>query len=220
MIMDKTIYILGVGRNSIVTIDLAEACGYTVGGLYHYTEGRTGEDYFGHRILGTTDELLASGDLSGKAFALSMGDNDIRADLFRRLQERGARLPALIHPSAVFSKYSTCGAGVQVFACCVVDPNVEIGPDTILSTKCTVLHNCRLGAHCFVAIDAVVGADTTLDDFAFVGLNATVISVKANHIGSYGVVGAGAVVTKPVEAGATVVGNPARRLTGRLSDKP
>ena len=210
--MEKTIYILGVGRNSIVTIDLAEACGYTIGGLYHYTEGRTGEVYFGHRILGTTDELFASGDLSGKAFALSMGDNDIRADLFRRLTERGALLPALIHPSAVFSKYATCGPGVQVFANSVVDPNVVIGPDTILSVKCTVLHNCRLGAHCFVAIDAVVGADTTLDDYAFVGLNATVISVKANRIGSHAVVGAAAVVTRPVEAGDTVMGMPARTV--------
>ncbi len=210
--MNKTIYILGVGHNSIVTIDLAETCGYTVGGLYHYTEGRTGEDYFGHRILGTTDELLAADDLSDKAFALSMGDNDIRASLFQRLTERGAQLPVLIHPAAVFSKYSTCGPGVQVFAGCVVDPNVEIGPDTILSTKCTVLHNCRLGAHCFVAIDGVIGAYTTLEDYAFVGLNATVISAKASRIGNHGVVGAAAVVTRPVEAGDTVIGCPARSI--------
>ena len=36
----KDIYILGVGCNTVVYIDLVESCGYRVVGLYHY-EGRT-----------------------------------------------------------------------------------------------------------------------------------------------------------------------------------
>lgn len=45
--MDDEIFILGVGNNTPVYIDLVEACGYTVGGLYHYNIERTGETGWG-----------------------------------------------------------------------------------------------------------------------------------------------------------------------------
>lgn len=207
--MDKTIYILGVGRNTIVTIDLAESCGYTIGGLYHYAAGRTGEEIFGHRIIGSNDELFVT-DIVGKNFALSMGDNEIRADLFKKIIEKGGNIPTLIHPTAVVSKYAMLKDGVQIYANSVVDPDVLIGEDTIISDKCTVLHGCQVGLHCFFAPDAVIGAGTIVDDFAFVGLNATLISAKTQYIGKHAIVGASAVVTKPVEAWQTVVGMPAR----------
>lgn len=54
----KDIYILGVGCNTVVYIDLVESCGYRVVGLYHYEEGRTGEIYFGHKIIGSNEELF------------------------------------------------------------------------------------------------------------------------------------------------------------------
>ena len=57
--MDKTIYILGVGRNTIVTIDLAEACGFVVGGLYHYLDDRTGELLFGLRATAPMASMAA-----------------------------------------------------------------------------------------------------------------------------------------------------------------
>lgn len=44
----------------------------------------------------------------------------------------------------------------------------------------------------------------------FVGSGATIISSKVSYIGRGAIVGAGAVVTKNVEADACVAGNPAR----------
>ena len=41
--MNKEIYILGIGHNTSVYIDLAEACGYEIKGLYHYNGDRTGD---------------------------------------------------------------------------------------------------------------------------------------------------------------------------------
>ena len=209
--MNDIIYILGIGDNSIVTIELAEQCGYKIGGLYHYKEGRTGERVYGHEIIGTFDELFAT-DITGMNFALSMGDNDIRADLFKRIKEAGGLVPRLIHPSAVVSRYSSCDEGVQLHANSVVDPDVKIGADTVVSDKSTVLHGCRVGAHVFFAPDAVIGAMTHVDDYAFVGQNATVISRKAQRLGYHSVVGAAAVVTKPVADFQTVAGSPAKEL--------
>ena len=39
----KDIYVLGIGHNTPVFIDLAEICGYTIAGLYHYNDDRTGQ---------------------------------------------------------------------------------------------------------------------------------------------------------------------------------
>ena len=77
--MNKEIYALGVGHNTPVFIDLAEACGYKVVGLYHYEAGRTGEYDHGIPILGTFKDLFDKKDLTGMNFILTMGDSRIRA---------------------------------------------------------------------------------------------------------------------------------------------
>lgn len=206
------IYILGVGRNTIVTIDLAETCGYKVAGLYHYLDDRTGEDYFGHKIIGCNEELFGQ-DLTGKNFAVSVGENAIRAEIFQRLRERGANLVTLVHPTAVVSKYSVLKDGIQVYAYALVDPNVVVEEDSVISSKTSLLHGSRIGKHCFVAPDAVVGANTVMEDYSFVGLNATLVSNKAGQIGKGAVVGASAVVTRPVSDDAVAVGVPAREVS-------
>lgn len=209
--MDKDIYILGVGHNTIVYIDLVETCGYRVAGLYHYTPGKEGEDYFGHTIIGHNDELFRQ-DLTGKRFAISVGDNRIRAEIYRRIRVAGGEIPLLVHPSAVVSKYARIGSGTVVHANSVVSPDVTIGENCVISSNDMVAHGSRMGNHCFIASNAVLGAYVVMDDYAFIGSGATVLSGKVAYIGSGALVGAGAVVTKNVEPGVRVAGNPARVL--------
>ena len=47
----KNIYVLGIGHNTPVFVDLAEACGYTIAGLYHYNDDRTGQVVMTLRLL-------------------------------------------------------------------------------------------------------------------------------------------------------------------------
>lgn len=209
--INKDIYILGVGHNTIVTIDLAESCAYNVAGLYHYLDDRTNEIYFGHRIIGSNNELFQQ-NLEGKNFAISVGNNDIRSELFSKIKNRGGNLVTLIHPTAIVSKYAVIKDGVQIFANAIIDPDTEIDEDTIISSKSSVLHGCRIGKHTFLAPDVVLGANTMVEDYAFIGLNATIISNKANLIGKHSVVGASAVVAKTVEENTLVVGMPAKEI--------
>lgn len=216
--MKKEIYILGVGNNTIVTIDLAEACGYVVVGLYHYENGRTGEDYFGHKIIGSNNELFST-ELKGKLFGISVGDNNIRANLYNKIKECGGEVPTLIHPTVVVSKYSEIGKGVCIHALSVISPNVMIGEDCVVSHNTLISHDVRMGSHCFIASNVVLGAYTEMRDYAFIGSGATVISAKAKFLGEHSIVGAGAVVTKPVEKNMVVVGNPAKPLNNRNQKK-
>ena len=203
------IYILGVGHNTVVYIDLAEACGYNIKGLYHYNDERIGDDYFGYPILGSFKDLLAKPSLAGMKFALSQGNNKIRSELFYKLKELGGEIPTLVHPFACVSKRAILGEGVVVHTHAVVHPDTSIGDDTVLSCHAILIHSSHIGKHCYFAANALIGAYTRVDDFVFVGLGAKSISGKVDIIGRNSYIGAGALLTKSVAPGCTMIGNPA-----------
>ncbi len=108
----------------------------------------------------------------------------------------------------------------------VIGNNVEIGASSDVacgSAGDTVLEdNVKLSSFVLVGHDSllcknvelhagtIIGGFDVLEEGAYVGMNATLRN--RIHLGKGTIVGMGAVVTKSVEAGVTVVGNPARPL--------
>ena len=156
--MNREIYVLGVGHNTSVYLDLVEACGYTIKGLYHYNDERVGELDHGYPILGSFDDLFSLNSLEGMNFALSQGDNKIRANIFEKIIEKQGNVPTLIHPSAKVSKYAQLGQGVVVHINTVVHPNVIVGDNTVLSYNVSVTHNTRIGKNIYLAFGKMMGA--------------------------------------------------------------
>ena len=74
----------------------------------------------------------------------------------------------------------------------------------------TVGHDCRIGD--FVTINPLVAVsgDVTIEPMATMGTHSSVL--QGLVVGASAFVGAGAVVTKDVDPGSTVVGIPARPL--------
>ena len=210
--MNKEIYILGVGHSTPLTIELAEACGYTVAGLYHYAPGRTGEEVYGTKILGTHDELLSQESLAGRNFALSMGDNTIRENLYNTISAKGGTFPTLVHPTCIVSRFSSIGAGSHLDAYCCVQANSQIGCNCMIRPYVLVGHNTSIGDHSFIAAHTSVGAYISISDSVFMGLSSVLLSAKVQNVGPKAIIGAGAVVNRDVEGGAVVVGNPAKRI--------
>lgn len=206
------IYLLGVGRNTPVFIDLAEHCGYNILGLYHYNQDRTGDSIHGFTILGSFDALYKQGSLSDGNFLLTMGNNVIRSSVAERIRAMGGNTPTLIHPSAIISRFSLIGTGVSISAFSYVQANSSVGNDTIILSGVNISHNNTIGKSCFIAGGATIGAYTDVGDFAFIGQGALTISDKVKHIGEYACIGAGALVTKSVPPRVTVAGQPAKPL--------
>lgn len=207
----KEIYALGVGHNTPVLIDLAVACGYSIKGLYHFDSSRNGEIDHGYKILGSFDELLAKDSLRGKSFLLTMGDSDIRKELCDKIINKEGRIPTLIHPTAIVSRFATISSiGVYISPFSYIQADSTIEENTIILSHVNISHNTKIGKCVFVAGGSMIGAYTIVEDFAFIGQHVTVISDKAKKIGYRSVVGAGAVVTSIVNENTIVAGVPAR----------
>ena len=210
MIKQKKLFILGVGHNTAVFIDLAENLGYSISGLYHYQNDRIGEHYFGFPIIGCNQELFEMKDLSDWNFALSMGNNVIRANLAQEIRKRGGNIPKLVHPMASVSKYSSLEEGVVVHSNATIQPNVKIEKDSVVSFNAGVTHDTIIESAVYVAGSSIVGSYTHIHQGVLIGLGSVIISDKVRNIGEYSIVGAGAVVSRDVNPYTIVAGNPAK----------
>ena len=215
----KEIYALGVGHNTPVFLALAIACGYTITGLYHYNSERTGEIDHDYTILGSFDDLFAQGDLSGKSFLLTMGDNKIRTELSERIIKQGGKVPSMVHPTSVISQSAKISdVGVYISPFTYVQADSSIGSNTILLSHVNISHTTHIGNSCFIAGGATIGAYTEMQDFVFVGQGALSISAKAKTIGHHAFIGARSLLTRDVPPCVVVAGSPARILRDMYHD--
>lgn len=142
---------------------------------------------------------------------VAIGSNCIRAEKQNSLSVAGARLATVVHPSAVVSLYATIGEGAVVFGNAVVNACAIVGAGTIVNTGAIVEHDCVVGEFAHLSPNAALAGGVNLGQEAWVGACASVRQLLS--VGAGSVVGMGAVVTRDVPPGATVVGNPAKPLS-------
>lgn len=208
---NNQIYALGIGHNTPVFIDLAEACGYRVIGLYHYNNTRTGEVDHGLEILGSFDDLYSKESLKGINFLLTMGDNNIRTEVSNKLRQLGGNIPTLIHPTAVISRFANISPiGVYISPFTYVQADSSIDDNTVLLSHVNISHTTHIGKSCFIAGGSIVGAYTNVKDFVFIGQGVLTISAKVPVIGEHAYIGARSLITHEVSAHAVMAGSPAK----------
>ena len=169
-----------------------------------------------HRVLSYHEFCIA--EALAKFVNVAIANSTTRRALFERCARDGIR-PFQIHASNV----------------CTLD-NISIGPGSILAPFVTLTSNIRIGSafhaniYSYVAHDCIIGdyvtfapavkcnGNVVIEDDAYLGTGCVLRQGKPDEplvIGRGAVVGMGAVVTKSVAPGTTVVGNPARPLERR-----
>jgi acetyltransferase-like isoleucine patch superfamily enzyme len=107
-------------------------------------------------------------------------------------------------------KYVKIGKGCFLAEGCNIGANVEIGNYINARLRSVICHNANIEDFSFIGPNATIGSGTILKEGCFIGTGATILRTKT--VGKESVVGAGAVVVKNVPDGITVVGVPARKI--------
>ena len=138
---------------------------------------------------------------------------------------------AEIAPGCKIWHFSHIMQGSKLGEGCNIGQNVVVSPDVRLGRNVKIQNNVSVYTGVICEDDVFLGPSmvftnvinprsavvrkneykpTILRRGASVGANATIVC--GNEIGEYAMIGAGAVITKPVPAYALVVGNPARQI--------
>lgn len=152
--------------------------------------------------------LASIQDVGGYEWIIALGDAGNREAVHRRLRERGARFVSVVHPTAYVATSAVVGEGCVVAPFAMVGAHSTVGANVALNTYASVGHDAVIGDHCVLSPYSAVNGNVTLGSGVFLGSAAIV--TPGRWVGRASKVSVGAAVTRDIEAGSLVAGNPAK----------
>jgi len=210
--VSSPIVVYGSGGSGREVAWLAEQCGREVVGFIDddlSTIGRTVNDL---PVLSIASAKETFPDLE---VALGIGNAAARGRAAAQAIRHRLPFATLVHPGVVKSRWVTIGTGCVICAGSIVTTNVVIGDYVQVNIACTISHDVELGELVTLAPGVHISGTVTIGARAFLGTGANIINGTPESpltIGSDAIIGAGACVIGSVDAGAMVVGVPARPI--------
>jgi sugar O-acyltransferase (sialic acid O-acetyltransferase NeuD family) len=167
----------------------------------------------GHAVL-TFDQFLEA-DASSKFIAIAISDGKVRESLAKRVSEHGITPWSVPASNVVVMDQVTIGEGALLSPFVTLTSNIKIGRYFHANLYSYVEHDCVIGDFVTFAPGVKCNGNVVIEDYAYIGAGAILRQGKPGQplvIGRGATVGMGAVVTKSVPPGVTVVGNPARPI--------
>lgn len=182
--------------------------------LYFIVEGVAEHALINDYPVISLDEFL---DLPGdRFFNIAIGASSARERISLICEEAGAKAFSIFAENSVVLECNEIGEGAVLSPFVTITSNTKIGRHFHANLYSYVAHDCIIGDYVTFAPSVKCNGNVTIEDHAYIGTGASIIPGKKEKplvIGRGATVGMGAVVTKSVPAGVTVVGNPARPLT-------
>jgi len=190
---------------------LAES--FTVLGFLDDNPELLGQKIAEHEVLGPIDDLFETNRFPNDITSVfvPIGDNMLRCSLLERIRLSGYLTPSFIHHSVMMDSSVLIEHPVYMLPGTKIMPFTKLGRDVMISMGVNVAHHVEVKRGCFFSQGSNIGASIIIEDLAYVGIGATLMT-GVRRIGRDSLVGAGAVVVRDVPDHAVVAGVPAKVL--------
>jgi sugar O-acyltransferase (sialic acid O-acetyltransferase NeuD family) len=169
-----------------------------------------GREIQGLPVLGPVSMVQ---DLDGASVVVCTGRPDnyfSRKQIVSRLRLPPSRYATVVHPTATLAPSATVGRGTVILAGVVATASVQIARHVMVMPGAVFTHDDHLADFVTVASRVCLGGGVRVREGAYVGAGAIVR--ESRTIGSWSLVGMGAVVTKNVPRSEVWAGVPARKI--------
>ncbi|MEG2847075.1 MAG: acetyltransferase, partial [Acinetobacter sp.] len=168
-------------------------------------DGRAGTHLNGYSVLSYTDFIKQP--VSNKLVTIAIANSSVREKLVTQLNQDNIQHLSIQASNTVVLDEVEIGEGSLLCPFTCLTSNIKI--------YSYVAHDCVIGDYVTFAPGVKCNGNIHIEDHAYIGTGAIIkqgTPDKPLIIGKGSVVGMGAVVTKSVPPGVTVIGNPARIL--------
>jgi len=189
------------------------AAGIPSESLVFIDDHSSASDVNGHRVVSYSEFLAIPAQ--SRNVALAIASDSVREELYLKLGDDGVAQWSIHASNAVVLDEVAIAEGAILCPFVTITSNIRIGRCFHANIYSYVAHDCEIGDFVTFAPGVMCNGNVRIEDHVYIGTGAVLKQGRPGEplvIGRGAVVGMGAVVTRSVAAGTTVVGNPARPL--------
>lgn len=198
--------LIGAGGHAKVILDILRAERKEVLGIID--DFSIGE-FEGLPILGNVNSICKM-EKENTSFIIAIGNNEIRANIVKKLNAYDVKYGTAIHPSVIMGSKVEIGEGAVVCPGVILNHSAVIGEHAIINTAATVDHEAQVGDYVHLSPGVHLAGRVTIEPGCHIGIGTAI--KQGVTIGENVVVGAGAAVVSNLEANKVYVGVPAKEL--------
>lgn len=197
----------GLGREVLSLVnatDMYEVKGFLDDGIARGTSVKGVKVLGGHAEVRSFEQPIN--------LVLALGSPSSKLELLKTLDRSKVNFPILRHPSVILQEASAIEIGEGTILCAgsILTTDIKIGSHVLINLNSTIGHGVTIGTASSIMPGVNVAGEVSVGSGVLIGSGANVINkVK---LGDRCTIGMGSVVLRDVEAGAIVVGVPAKPI--------
>lgn len=143
---------------------------------------------------------------------IAIASPSVKEKIYSRLSSNSLiSFPSIVHPTCILEPYGSIDDGVIFARNNYVSIDTKIGRCVLLNGSAAVGHDTVIGDFSTIMPMAAISGNVTIGKGCLIGASSAIL--QGVSIGDGATVAMGAIVLRDVPPGATVMGNPAKRIS-------